>query len=166
MQQAQWAAANYKAIRERIVAIDPDIDERTLADTLEGLTDLHEIVLAIVRSALEDEALAGGLKARIVEMEQRLGRFEERASKRRGIARDVMIELGLKKLVASDFTVSIRNGTPSLVVIEESSIPSVYWEPRAPRLNKQDLLSDLKNGAAVDGVALSNPEPVLSVRTK
>ena len=35
-----------------------------------------------------------------------------------------------------------------------------------PRLNRQELANDLKQGAEIAGVALSNPEPVLSVRTK
>ncbi len=162
----EFAAATYRAIRDRIRAQDPEIDERTLADTVEGLTDLHQIVEAIIRSALEDEALAGGLKGRIIEMEERLNRFEDRASKRRQIAKDVMVELDLKKLQAPDFTASIRPGTPALMVIDEAAVPSIYWEPRDPRLNRQGLLAELKQGAEITGVSLSNPEPVLSVRTK
>ncbi|MGB9043770.1 MAG: siphovirus Gp157 family protein, partial [Pseudolabrys sp.] len=107
-----------------------------------------------------------GLKGRIAEMQERLDHLQDRASKRRQIAKDVMIELDLKKITAPDFTVSIRPGMPALLVLDEAAVPSIYWEPRDPRLNRQGLLSDLKEGADIKGVALSNPEPILSVRTR
>jgi hypothetical protein len=158
----EFSAIHYRALRDRLRVEDPQIDEQTLADTVEGLTDLHEILTAIIRAALTDEALAGGLKSRIAEMEERLGRLQDRATKRRQIAKDVMVELDLKKLTAPDFTA----GMPALMVIDEAAVPSIYWEPRDPRLNRQGLVADLKQGAEITGVALSNPEPVLSVRTK
>jgi len=162
----EFAAITYRAVRDRLRADDPQIDELTLADTVEGLTDLHEIVAAIIRSALADEALATGLKVRVAEMQERLERLQDRASKRRQIAKDVMVELNLKKITAPDFTVSIRPGIPSLQVLDEAAVPSIYWQPSAPRLNRQGLLNELKEGADINGVALSNPEPVLSVRTR
>jgi hypothetical protein len=162
----EFAAITYRTVRDRLRAEDPQIDEQTLADTVEGLTDLPEILTAIIRAALADEALANGLKGRIAEMEDRLRRLQDRACKRRQIARDVMVELDLKKLKAPDFTASIRPGIPALMVIDEAAVPSIYWEPQEPRLNRQGLVADLKQGAEVTGVALSNPEPVLSVRTK
>jgi Siphovirus Gp157 len=111
-------------------------------------------------------ALASGLEGRIGEMQARRDRLQDRAAKRRQIAKDVMVELDLKKLSAPDFTASIRPGTPTLIVIDEAAVPSIYWEPREPRLNRQGLANDLKQGAEIAGVALSNSEPVLSVRTK
>ena len=161
-----FAAINYRSVRDRIQAEDPQIDEQTLADTVEGLTDLHEIVAAIIRSALADEALATGLKSRVAEMQDRLERLQDRASKRRQIAKDVMVELDLKKITAPDFTVSIRPGTPALMVLDEAAVPSIFWQPSAPKLNRQGLLSELKEGGEIAGVTLSNPEPVLSVRTR
>ena len=162
----EFAAIAYRTIRDRIRTEDPKIDEQTLADTVEGLTDLQEIVAAIVRAALADEALATGLKGRIAEMQDRLDRLQECAAKRRQIAKDVMVELDLKKITAPDFTVSIRPGMPSLLVLDEAAVPSIYWEPRDPRLDRQGLLNDLKEGADIKGVTLSNPERVLSVRTR
>ena len=166
MNSLSFAAIRYSAIRDRIRTEDPQIDEQTLADTVEGLTDLHEIIAAIIRSALADEALATGLKGRVGEMQERLDRLQDRASKRRQIAKDVMIDLDLKKLTAPDFTASIRAGMPALLVIDEAAIPKIYWEPREPRLNRQELVSELKQGAEITGVALSDPEPSLSVRTR
>ena len=60
---------------------------------------------AIVRAALADEALATGLKSRIAEMQDRLDRLQDCAGKRRQIAKEVMVELEIKKITAPDFTV-------------------------------------------------------------
>ena len=166
MNNLTFSSLHYRSIRDRIRAQDPQIDEQTLTDTVEGLTDLHEILAAIVRAALADEALATGLKGRIAEMQERLERLQERATKRRQIVKDTMVELDLKKLTAPDFSASIRPGMPALLVIDEAAVPSIYWEPREPRLDRQGLLAELKQGAEITGVTLSNPEPVLSVRTK
>ena len=166
MDQLAFASATYCAVRDRLRAEDPQLDEQTLADTVEGLTDLHEILTAIIRAALADEALATGLKGRIAEMQDRLDRLQDRAAKRRQIAKDAMIEVDLKKLTAPDFTASIRPGMPALMVIDEAAIPSIFWEPREPRLNRQELVAELKQGGEVTGVTLSNPEPSLSVRTR
>ena len=113
---------------------------------MEGLTDLHEILAAVIRAALADEALASGLKCQIADMQGRLDRLQDRAAKRRQIAKDVMAELDLK-ITAPDFTASLRPGMPALVVLNEDAVPTIYWQPGEPRLKRQQLATDLKDGA-------------------
>ena len=156
----------HQELRRRIREQDPDLDDETLADTVEGLTDLHAILAEIIRAALLDEALAWGLNARIRDLRERLSRLEERAAIRRRLARDVMVEAEIKKIADPEFTVSVRPGSPALVVVQEAEIPVQFWEAREPRLDRQALLTALKSGAQIRGVALSNPEPVLIVRSK
>jgi hypothetical protein len=166
MNQLSCASSHYRTLRDRLKAEDPALDEQTLADTVEGLTDLHEVIGAVVRAALVDEALVTGMRCRIADMQHRLNRLQNRAAKRRQIARDAMLAADVKKVKAPDFTVSVRPGMPALVVIDEEAIPPLYWEPGEPRLRRQVLAADLKQGEEVPGATLSNPESVLSVRTR
>ena len=158
--------AKYLQLRERIVLAYPEADEETLSDTLEGITDLHEMIAAVIRSALVDEALHAGLRFRVDDMKERLSRLELRASKKRQLALEAMTEVGLSKLEQPDFTASARAGSPALVVIAEETIPEAYWLPQPPKLDRQAILGELKRGIEIPGAQMSNPKPVLSVRTK
>ena len=156
----------YLQLRERIALAYPEADEETLLDTLEGITDLHEMIAAVIRSALVDEALHAGLRFRVDDMRERLSRLELRASKKRQLALEAMTEVGLSKLEQPDFTASARAGSPALVVIAEDRIPEAYWLPQPPKLDRQAILGELKRGLDIPGAQMSNPKPVLSVRTK
>jgi hypothetical protein len=164
--QLQTEVRRYQLLGEKIIQEFPSTDDETIRDTLEGITDLHEMIAAVIRSALVDEALHAGLRFRLDDMRERLSRLELRASKKRGLALEAMTEVGLSKLEQPDFTASARAGTPALVVIAEESIPGAYWLPQPPKLNRQAILGELKRGLDVPGVQMSNPKPVLSVRTK
>ena len=156
----------YQWLREKLLDRFPEADDETVRDTLEGITDLHEIIAAIIRSALIDEALQEGLRSRLDDMKTRLARIEERGDKKRQLALEAMSEVGLKKLEQPDFTASARAGSPSLVIVTEEAIPNSYWLPQPPKLDRQSLLAELKRGSAIPGTQLGNPRPTLSVRTK
>jgi Siphovirus Gp157 len=156
----------YQLVRDRLLEAWPTLDAETLTDTLEGITDLHEMIAAVIRSALVDESLQSGLRYRLEDMRVRMKRLEERGLKKRQLAQEAMTEVGLTKLEQPDFTASVRAGSPSLVVTAEDLIPEAYWVTQAPKLNRQALLSDLKQALSVAGAQLSNAQPVLMVRTK
>ena len=159
-------AIRHQRIKERLLSEYPEIDTYTLRDTLEGITDLHEMIAAIIRSALVDEALQAGLRTRIEDMRQRLNRLAERGLKKRQLAIEAMSEAGLMKLEQPDFTASARLGAPPLVVTSEQSVPEAYWVPQPPKLDRQTLTSDLRHGDEVPGACLGNPTSILTVRTK
>jgi len=157
---------NYQLLKKRLLDEYGDLDEETLADTLEGITNLHEMIAAVIRSALVDEALVSGLRLRLDDMKERLSRLEIRGAKKRQLAFEAMSEAGLKKLEQADFTASLRAGSPSLVIAAEDEIPQDYWVPQPPKLARQALLNALKQGNEIPGAVLSNAKPSLSVRTK
>jgi hypothetical protein len=159
-------AFTYSIAKERLKANWPEIDAETLTDTLEGITDLHDMIAAVIRSALVDEALQTGLRFRLDDMKERMARLELRANKKRQLALEAMTEVGLAKLEHPDFTASTRAGSPALIVVAEGSIPNSYWLPQPPKLDRQSLLKELKQGSHIPGTQLSNPQPVLMVRTK
>jgi Siphovirus Gp157 len=161
--------SQYQLVKMRLLSAYPDLDHETLADTLEGITNLHEMIAAVIRSALVDEALHMGLRFRLDDMRQRLSRIEERATKKRQLALDAMVEAGLNKLEQPDFTASSRTGSPALIVIAEDIIPDAYGVPQPPKLDRQTILGELKGGGEIPGAEAGNdyagkPRPVVVVQ--
>lgn len=156
----------FRLLRDRLLGEIPNLDAETLADTLEGLTDLREMLAELIRSALEDEALAAGLSTRLSDMKARLERFETRARRKRQLVLRTMGEAAIALLEQPDFTASLRRAAPALEVVAEDKIPAAYWKPQPFKLDRQGLLQALKAGTAIDGVGWAPPHQLLSVRTK
>src|SRR4029077_15770052 len=92
-----FAKIKHLAIKEKILADNPDIDDQTLADTVEGLSELPDMLAATLRDAPAAYTLAVGLKVRMGEMEERLERYKHRAEACCDVVRDVMLEAGIDK---------------------------------------------------------------------
>ena len=79
-------------------------------------------------------------------MQERLDRLQDRASKRRQIAKDVMVDLDLKKITAPDFTVSIRPGLPALWCSMRRRCPASIGSRVAPRLETSGTTERTQRG--------------------
>src|SRR5215212_8711662 len=128
--QAPAELTRFTELRRRLVEADPEIDEQTLFDTLEGSTNLKEAIGCVIRSALDDEQLANALKARIEQMKERLGRIETTAENNRQVALAAMEEADLDKILEPDFTVSVRAAPPGITIVNEQDIPEGFWIPQ------------------------------------
>ena len=160
------ALNHYEYLQLRLQEEFPDTEEECLLDTLEGMTNLHEMLSELLRSRLDDLAFAKALRSRVSDMQERLSRFETRADKKKQLAISVMDRAGINKLEEADFTASLRAVAPSLLVTGEDQIPDVYWNPQPAKLDRQALLRDLKLSTEVPGASLDNGSLTLAVRTK
>ena len=152
-------------LREKLIVEFPSADEETLADTLDGLTELSEVIAALLRSSQEDRAMADGLGEYIGELVARAGRINDRAAKKRTLCLDAMERANIKKIAAPDFTASLRSNRPKVVVVDESKIPTMFWDPQPDKLNKRKLAEALLT-QGVEGAMFSNPAKTISIRTK
>jgi len=60
----------HELLRRQLQVEFPEIDAETLRDTVEGLTNLPEVLACILRSHLDDLALLAALRTRILDMEE------------------------------------------------------------------------------------------------
>lgn len=128
-------------------------EESALIDTLQSIND-----------ALEDKAdgyvaVIKTLEADNVAIDEEIKRLRQRkTTNQNGISRlkeslqFAMESTGKEKFKTALNSYSIANNPPSLNVLEESLIPKDYWVSQAPKLNKKELLNDIKNGADIKGV--------------
>lgn len=156
----------YTSFKQKLIDTYSDIDEETLEDTLEGLSDLDEIIAGAIRSAVADEALASALKARIADMKLRLSRLQSRAKGKRAACAKAMADTGLKSIKKDDLTVSLRAAQSQLEILDETVVPKDFWRIPPPVLDKKALSDALKAGNSVSGVALTRSAPCLTVRVK
>ncbi len=152
--------------RGRLLQEFPEADEETLRDTLEGLTNLSEMLASVVRSYLDDLTQAAALGIRMSDMQERLARFEARADKKRLLVTAAMEHASLKKLTEPDFTVSLRPTPAPIVIVDEGQIPQTWWTPQPPKLDRYGLASALRAGEVIQGATLGATRATISVRTK
>ena len=157
---------HYLILADQLKAHYGEIDDETLRDTLEGISHLPDVIKEVVRSSLDDETLVTALKARVEEMQARLDRFKTRAEKKRDLVSWAMGYAGIDRLQAEDFSVSLRQGSPRLEIVDEAQIPGEFLVPLPPRLDRATLLSTLKQGAIVPGAILGYGQPHISVRVR
>ena len=157
--------SRFVELKAQLLATYDDLDEQTLRDTLEGATDFKEALAALVRSALQDEALCEGLRGLLDTMKRRLDRLETRATTKRRTVLETMEHTGYTNLFEPDFTVSLRKAPASVLIMAEDQIPRQFLVPQPPRIDKRGILAAFAAGAPVPGAQLSHPRNSLSVRT-
>ncbi len=140
-------------------------DDVLRADMIEGETEAFEFLEQLEDRRQEALERIEGLTPRLLRMGMRQKRFERRVEHIRELMFKIMEMAEIKKHEMSLATLSIHNGPVKVIVTDEHLLTSdfvrIKREPDKIRIKKV-----LEAGEHVPGAELSNPVPVLSIRTK
>ena len=154
------------AVRARLLQDDPDLasDETALRDTLDGETDVFDLIRRLARFTLDAEATAAAAKERADNINARRQRYERRAHHARQAMFGMLDALGETKLEDAEFTVSLRVGRPSVIITDEAELPEPFVKvTRSP--DKTAIAAALKAGGAVPGAEMANGMPTLTLKS-
>jgi hypothetical protein len=161
----------YAALKDHLIAVTGlDADDDCLADTLEGLSDLNEIIIRAAREAKEAEAMADAVKAIMAENSERRQRFLTKADRIRAAIAHAMQDAGLPKITAPDMTISQRAGKVAPKIVDADALPDWAKVEKIVVSPDRDAIREAFDedpaGFSCPGVIVPNAEPVLTVRMK
>lgn len=158
---AQAEAARTLLLNIRDVIGD---DEEAAADAIEGETDLHEAIAGAVLRISDLEAHEDAIASIIKTLGERKSRFASQADRIRTAICVAMGVAGIKKLELAQATISRRAVPPSAVFTNEADVPSRFWKPQDPKLDRKAVLDALKAKEVVPGATLSNGSETISIK--
>lgn len=142
-----------------------ELDEQLKLSTLEGETELNELVAELLSGNEEDEGLIEALKAQIECRRDRKGRLEARIDARKNAISSLLDCARLQKLTLPEATVSVRMLGPRPKVVDVESLPEQFCnfvrKPDMATINEA-----IERGASIPGVVMTNGGASLTVRRK
>jgi hypothetical protein len=142
------------AAQQAISALPDDGDNVLLLNTIEGESDVLEVLDRVVEHAVAD--------AKLVELaRERARRLEERAKRTRNVALQIIEALGVSPLERPVYTASVSYHR-ELGSLNEAELPDEWWR-RAP--DKVAIAKALRAGQDIPGASLGNDAPRLTIRT-
>lgn len=157
----------WRALRERIAAAEGIAeDDPALIDTLDGETTLNERLAKLAISANEDKAFAAACKALVEQYQERSKRIMARSDSKRRLIAWAMQETGQASIPGPQVTLSMRMGSPKLV-IDDEKLSREYMKSKVSYVpDKEAIQAAIDTGNVPEGVQIDNAEPILTVRVK
>lgn len=122
------AHLDFQALRR--AADDLDLicggDDALFADMMEGETDIDRIVLRIHEQVARDDEMLAGIKERQAAIAERKKRIETRRDNGKQLIGKALRIARMAKLELPEVTYSVRDGKPSLKVVDASAVPEAF----------------------------------------
>jgi replicative superfamily II helicase len=138
-----------------LLEMSEELDEDVLIDTLESITEsVEEKAENIAKIIRTFEAEGKILKAEEERLAAKRKTMENKISYLKKYLFDQLEMMGIKRIKRPLFTISIQANPPSVDVIDSEAIPIHLWNQPEPVLDKKRILSLLKAGDEIPGVAM------------
>lgn len=146
--------AEFKAVAQKLE--DLDLDDQTIADTLEGYSaDFENKVIAISSFIRNLEVSANAMKQAEAEMNDRRKSVERKIDGLKSYVLTNMKAIGKDKVECPLFKVSIRTNAPSVQVANEDAVPAKFVVMKtSTSIDKKALKEAIEAGEVVEGVSL------------
>jgi Siphovirus Gp157 len=165
------AARIVAELRQRLQSEYGLVDgEEAMEDTLEGATELPELLAMMARDAVQAEDYAEAIKGRIQAISERKARLEVRATKLRNAIAWALQEAGWKRIPSDalpEMSATLSIGKRPLVIENEAEIPSMFLRVKTlTEIKRPELREWLEEGKTMPAARLGNSQPILTIRTK
>jgi hypothetical protein len=142
-------------------------DEILRADMLEGETDLRIVIIDIHHMIEDAKALRDGSASRLEELAARRARMQSRIDFGRDLILKILLDADIgKPLELPEATLSLRKSPPAVVGEADPATMPDDLVKITRAIDKKKIREALEGGKAVEGFALSNQPPSLSIRVK
>lgn len=108
------------------LAILCDDDEALFADMLEAETDLYRIIGKLHQQIASDQELIAGITERQADLAERKRRLSDRVVATKAGIGQFLRAAKLAKLELPEATYSVRDGKPSLRIVDPAAVPEEY----------------------------------------
>jgi hypothetical protein len=139
-------------------------DEDDARDFVEGETNLLEAIELAVKQTGEDEAAIEAIDNYVAKLTGRKDRLKSRIETMRAAIGVAMDQASQKKVETPYGTVTRKQAVRTAIITDEASIPTSYWKPQDPKLDKAKLAADLRAGQKIEGATLSNGGATVMIR--
>lgn len=164
------SGATIRGVLQRLKEIRYGVDSEEFTEftaELESSSEFTELCLVLAEEAIARECEATAIDERIKELTARKGRILIGAENIRNVVLQGMEIRGQSNITSPTLTLSKNDLKPDIIIQDESLIPSEYFLPQPPKLDKKALKEAvLKDGLVVDGVTMGNGKISLTIRRK
>jgi len=146
-------ANEYRATADKLAEMD--LDEQTIADTLDAMSGDLEVKAANVAMIVRNiEATANAIRDAEAAMEKRRNAMERKAERLRLYLLESMQHAGIKRVECPEFVLAVRDNPISVEVYEPALVPVEFMRQRdAPPASpdKTAIKEAIKSGAEIPG---------------